>query len=78
MPRLTWSDYGSRPTAVNLSDAAEKLRSLVLKTAETANEAQTVFQVGHGGHLYEISFWMTNNSMVLEYWYCCGLSSLRL
>ncbi|KAG6508066.1 hypothetical protein ZIOFF_033423 [Zingiber officinale] len=34
----------SRPTAVNLSDAAEKLRSLVLKIAETANEAQTVFQ----------------------------------
>lgn len=34
----------SRPTAVNLSDAVEKLRSLVLKTVETATEAKTVFQ----------------------------------
>ncbi|XP_042418528.1 methylthioribose-1-phosphate isomerase-like [Zingiber officinale] len=34
----------SRPTAVNLSDAAEKLRSLILKTAETADKADTIFQ----------------------------------
>ncbi|WOL14263.1 methylthioribose-1-phosphate isomerase [Canna indica] len=34
----------SRPTAVNLSDAAEKLCGTVLKTAETATEAKTVFQ----------------------------------
>ncbi|RWW31340.1 hypothetical protein GW17_00004024 [Ensete ventricosum] len=34
----------SRPTAVNLSDAVEKLRSLVLKTVQTATEAKTVFQ----------------------------------
>ncbi|KAG6490963.1 hypothetical protein ZIOFF_052295 [Zingiber officinale] len=36
----------SRPTAVNLSDAAEKLRSLILKTAETADKADTIFQGG--------------------------------
>ncbi|XP_042413846.1 methylthioribose-1-phosphate isomerase-like [Zingiber officinale] len=34
----------SRPTAVNLSDAAEKLRSLISKTAETADKADTIFQ----------------------------------
>ncbi|KAG0464692.1 hypothetical protein HPP92_018856 [Vanilla planifolia] len=34
----------SRPTAVNLSDAARKLSNLVLKTAETASEAKVVFK----------------------------------
>ncbi|KAK8949562.1 Methylthioribose-1-phosphate isomerase [Platanthera zijinensis] len=34
----------SRPTAVNLSDAATKLRNLALKAAETATEAKIVFQ----------------------------------
>lgn len=34
----------SRPTAVNLSDAATKLENLVLKTAESSTEAKTVFQ----------------------------------
>lgn len=34
----------SRPTAVNLSDAASKLQNLVLKTGETATEPETVFQ----------------------------------
>ncbi|KAJ6805743.1 methylthioribose-1-phosphate isomerase [Iris pallida] len=34
----------SRPTAVNLSDAATKLGNLVLKTAESSTEAKTVFQ----------------------------------
>lgn len=34
----------SRPTAVNLSDAATKLRNLALKVAETATEAKIVFQ----------------------------------
>ncbi|XP_073014004.1 methylthioribose-1-phosphate isomerase [Typha latifolia] len=34
----------SRPTAVNLSDAATKLQKLVLKTAETASEPKPVFQ----------------------------------
>lgn len=34
----------SRPTAVNLSDAASKLQNLVLKTAEIATEPATVFQ----------------------------------
>ncbi|KAH0453128.1 hypothetical protein IEQ34_017452 [Dendrobium chrysotoxum] len=34
----------SRPTAVNLSDAATKLQNLVLKTAETAAEAKFVIQ----------------------------------
>lgn len=35
----------SRPTAVNLSDAATKLENLVLKTAETTTESKSVFQV---------------------------------
>ncbi|KAG0463372.1 hypothetical protein HPP92_019441 [Vanilla planifolia] len=34
----------SRPTAVNLSDAARKLSNLVFKTAETASEAKVVFK----------------------------------
>ncbi|KAJ4761178.1 Methylthioribose-1-phosphate isomerase [Rhynchospora pubera] len=34
----------SRPTAVNLSDAATKLGDLVRKTAETASEVETVFK----------------------------------
>uniref|UniRef100_A0A0D3HJM8 Methylthioribose-1-phosphate isomerase n=1 Tax=Oryza barthii TaxID=65489 RepID=A0A0D3HJM8_9ORYZ len=34
----------SRPTAVNLSDAATKLRSLVSRTAETAKDAKAIFQ----------------------------------
>lgn len=34
----------SRPTAVNLSDAASKLQNLVLKTAEIATDPATVFQ----------------------------------
>ncbi|XP_020581616.1 methylthioribose-1-phosphate isomerase isoform X1 [Phalaenopsis equestris] len=39
-------DYlvSSRPTAVNLSDAATKLQNLVLKTVETTDEAKLVFQ----------------------------------
>lgn len=39
-------DYlvSSRPTAVNLFDAAAKLRSLVLKTSEAASDANSVFQ----------------------------------
>ncbi|KAK1646474.1 hypothetical protein QYE76_064279 [Lolium multiflorum] len=35
----------SRPTAVNLSDAATKLQSLVSRTAETAKDAKSIFQV---------------------------------
>uniref|UniRef100_K3ZJ41 Methylthioribose-1-phosphate isomerase n=1 Tax=Setaria italica TaxID=4555 RepID=K3ZJ41_SETIT len=35
----------SRPTAVNLSDAATKLQTLVSKTAETAKDAKAIFQV---------------------------------
>lgn len=35
----------SRPTAVNLSDAATKLQSLVSRTAETAKDAKLIFQV---------------------------------
>ncbi|KAL3825433.1 hypothetical protein ACJIZ3_021462 [Penstemon smallii] len=35
----------SRPTAVNLSDAATKLKELIQKVASTASEAQTVFEV---------------------------------
>uniref|UniRef100_A0A0E0R5V7 Methylthioribose-1-phosphate isomerase n=1 Tax=Oryza rufipogon TaxID=4529 RepID=A0A0E0R5V7_ORYRU len=34
----------SRPTAVNLSDAATKLRSLVSRTAETEKDAKAIFQ----------------------------------
>nr|AQX44137.1 hypothetical protein [Apostasia odorata] len=34
----------SRPTAVNLADAATKLQNLVLKTSETASGADVVFQ----------------------------------
>eukprot|EP00262_Sarcandra_glabra_P013721 TRINITY_DN386_c0_g3_i1.p1 TRINITY_DN386_c0_g3~~TRINITY_DN386_c0_g3_i1.p1 ORF type:complete len:383 (-),score=72.66 TRINITY_DN386_c0_g3_i1:226-1374(-) len=34
----------SRPTAVNLSDAASKLKDVVLKTATTGVEAKSVFQ----------------------------------
>ncbi|OAY63768.1 Methylthioribose-1-phosphate isomerase [Ananas comosus] len=39
-------DYlvSSRPTAVNLSEAATKLQNLALKTAESATEAKAVFQ----------------------------------
>lgn len=39
------SFHGSRPTAVNLSEAATKLQNLALKTAESATEAKAVFQV---------------------------------
>ncbi|KAI4997700.1 methylthioribose-1-phosphate isomerase [Hordeum vulgare subsp. vulgare] len=35
----------SRPTAVNLSDAATKLQNLVSTTAETAKDAKSIFQV---------------------------------
>ncbi|XP_065876001.1 methylthioribose-1-phosphate isomerase [Euphorbia lathyris] len=34
----------SRPTAVNLSDAATKLKEIVLQAAATASESKTVFQ----------------------------------
>ncbi|CAA3011878.1 methylthioribose-1-phosphate isomerase [Olea europaea subsp. europaea] len=34
----------SRPTAVNLSDAATKLKDIIQKAASNASEAQTVFQ----------------------------------
>ncbi|GMH04136.1 hypothetical protein Nepgr_005975 [Nepenthes gracilis] len=34
----------SRPTAVNLSDAATKLKDLIFKAASTSSEAKTVFQ----------------------------------
>ncbi|PIN12114.1 putative translation initiation factor related to eIF-2B alpha/beta/delta subunits (CIG2/IDI2) [Handroanthus impetiginosus] len=39
-------DYlvSSRPTAVNLSDAATKLKEIIHKAAATSSEAQTVFQ----------------------------------
>ncbi|KAL6585712.1 G1/S-specific B-type cyclin Cig2 [Orobanche minor] len=39
-------DYlvSSRPTAVNLSDAATKLKEIIHKAATTTSEAQTVFQ----------------------------------
>lgn len=37
----------SRPTAVNLSDAATKLKEVIHKAAATASEAQNVFQVPH-------------------------------
>lgn len=36
---------GSRPTAVNLSDAATKLGDLVRNTSETTTEVKTVFKV---------------------------------
>lgn len=35
----------SRPTAVNLSDAATKLQNLVLQTAEASTDAKSVFQI---------------------------------
>ena len=35
----------SRPTAVNLSDAATKLQTLVSKAAETAKDSKAIFQV---------------------------------
>lgn len=35
----------SRPTAVNLSDAATKLKEIIAKAASTCSEADTVFQV---------------------------------
>uniref|UniRef100_A0A0D9V0G1 Methylthioribose-1-phosphate isomerase n=1 Tax=Leersia perrieri TaxID=77586 RepID=A0A0D9V0G1_9ORYZ len=35
----------SRPTAVNLSDAARKLQSLVSRTAESEKDAKTIFQL---------------------------------
>ncbi|TVU25836.1 hypothetical protein EJB05_28346 [Eragrostis curvula] len=35
----------SRPTAVNLSDAATKLQSLVSKTSESAKDSKAIFQV---------------------------------
>lgn len=54
---LTRLVYGSRPTAVNLSDAVEKLRSLVLKTVETATEAKTVFQVGYISCIFEVPYY---------------------
>lgn len=35
----------SRPTAVNLSDAAVKLKEVIKKAATTAKDANSVFQV---------------------------------
>jgi len=35
----------SRPTAVNLSDAATKLKEVITKAASTSSEAKAVFQV---------------------------------
>lgn len=35
----------SRPTAVNLSDAATKLKEVVRKATANASDAQTVYQV---------------------------------
>lgn len=35
----------SRPTAVNLSDAAKKLKEVFLEVASTSSEVRTVFQV---------------------------------
>lgn len=37
--------FFSRPTAVNLSDAAMKLKDIVTKAAATASETSSVFQV---------------------------------
>lgn len=37
--------FYSRPTAVNLSDAATKLTEVIEKAAASASEANTVFQV---------------------------------
>lgn len=35
----------SRPTAVNLSDAATKLKEITMKAASSASETNVVFQV---------------------------------
>jgi hypothetical protein len=43
--RFIFNFFVSRPTAVNLSDAATKLQSLVSRTAETAKDAKSIFQV---------------------------------
>lgn len=37
--------FCSRPTAVNLSDAATKLKEVIRKATATASDAQTVYQV---------------------------------
>lgn len=37
--------FSSRPTAVNLSDAATKLKEVIAKAAASASDAHTVFQV---------------------------------
>ena len=43
---MSWILYFvSRPTAVNLSDAATKLKEVVSKAAATSSEAMAVFQV---------------------------------
>lgn len=39
------SCFFSRPTAVNLSDAATKLKEVILNAATTTSEAQSIFQV---------------------------------
>lgn len=39
--------FFSRPTAVNLSDAATKLKEVISKAVATASEASSVFQVGY-------------------------------
>lgn len=39
----------SRPTAVNLSEAATKLKEVLHKATSTASDAQTVYQVRHNG-----------------------------
>jgi methylthioribose-1-phosphate isomerase len=42
---VSFNFCASRPTAVNLSDAATKLQTLVSKMSETAKDAKAIFQV---------------------------------
>lgn len=44
---IVFSCVFSRPTAVNLSDAATKLKETISKAAATASEPKNVFQVAY-------------------------------
>ena len=55
----------SRPTAVNLSDAATKLKQIAAKIAATASEYKSVFEVGVVG--------LTEAFTVLVIEFECGL-----
>lgn len=60
----------SRPTAVNLSDAATKLKEVIRKATATASDAQTVYQVCADIHILGMD---TGNFRIPMRHWLCGL-----